>query len=105
MPAWAPLSPATQDDRVAKGFTPDDPLLRTGALRDAIEIRPIDEDAILVGVFDPELAVIAGAMELGYHNVRANKIVPPRSFIRGSAFESEVEIGESIGRAYKESLE
>src|SRR5205814_4154762 len=34
--AWAPLAEATQQDRVAKGFTPDDPLLRSGELRDSI---------------------------------------------------------------------
>lgn len=35
-PAWAPLAESTVADRIAKGFTPDDPLLRTGELRDSI---------------------------------------------------------------------
>jgi len=105
LPAWAPLSPVTQADRVAKGFSPDNPLLRTGALRDSIEIRPVTEDDVLVGVFDPEMETIAGAMEYGYYNVRAQTPVPPRSFIRGSAFELARPIGESIGKAYKDTLE
>lgn len=105
LPAWAPLSPATQADRIAKGYTPDDPLLRTGALRDAIEVRPIGDDEILVGVFDPEMETIAAAMELGYYNVRAQKAVGPRSFIRGTAFEQAVPVGELIERAYIESMD
>jgi hypothetical protein len=104
-PAWAPLSEATQADRVAKGFTPDDPLLRTGELRDSIEIRPVTEDEIEVGVFDGEMQTIAAAMEFGYHNVRANKIVAPRSFIRSTAFEQAVPVGELIEHAFNESME
>ncbi len=105
VPAWAPLSPATQEDRVAKGFTPDDPLLRTGELRDSIEVRPVDDDALLVGVFDPAMQTIAAAMEYGYHNVRAQRAVPPRSFIRGTAIEKAPEVGALIERAYVKSME
>jgi hypothetical protein len=105
IPAWAPLSPATQADRVSKGFTADDPLLRTGALRDAIEVRPVSEDEILVGVFDPEMETVAAAMEFGYFNVRANRVVPPRSFIRGTAFEQGGVVAAAIGRAFIENME
>ena len=34
---WPPLADATQEQRARLGYTPDDPLLRSGALRDAIE--------------------------------------------------------------------
>lgn len=34
-PAWAELAPSTKADRVAQGFTENDPLLRSGSLRDA----------------------------------------------------------------------
>jgi hypothetical protein len=79
--------------------------LRTGALRDAIEIRRLSETEILVGVFDPELETIAHAMEFGYLNVRAGKIVGPRSFIRGTAFTEGAAISALIGRAFIENLE
>lgn len=36
-PAWAPLAEATVDDRVRRGFTPDDPGLRRGDMRDSIK--------------------------------------------------------------------
>lgn len=84
LPAWAPLSDATQADRVAKGFTADDPLLRSGKLRESIEVREVDEGAE-IGVFDPAMTTIAAAMELGYWNARTQTVVPPRSYLRGAA--------------------
>lgn len=35
-PAWPELADATKDDRVRQGFSEDEPLLRTGELRDTI---------------------------------------------------------------------
>lgn len=35
-PAWAPLAEFTIQDRISQGFTPDDPLLRTGEMRESI---------------------------------------------------------------------
>lgn len=84
LPAWAPLSEATQADRVAKGFTADDPLLRSGKLRDSIEVREVEEGAE-IGVFDPEMTTIAAAMEFGYWNARAQIPVAPRSYLRSAA--------------------
>lgn len=99
LPAWEPLSEATKADRVAKGFTEDDPLLRSGKLRDSIEVRPVPEGAA-IGVFDPEMTTIAGAMEYGYANVRAGRSVPPRSFLRAAAAtkgeEASVEIAARV---------
>ncbi len=36
---WPDLADSTQQERVRLGFNPDDPLLRTGELRDSIEHR------------------------------------------------------------------
>jgi hypothetical protein len=105
VPAWAPLSPATQEDRVAKGYTPDDPLRRSGELRDSIDVRMIGEDTAAVGVFDPEMVPIAASMEFGYFNVRANRFVEPRSFIIGTAFEKSEEVGGLIERAYIKEMD
>jgi hypothetical protein len=68
-------------------------------------VRPINDVAIRVGVFDPAMETIAGAMEYGYYNVRAKRFVQPRSFIRGTAFEQAPVVGEMIERAFKESME
>src|ERR1700745_1703668 len=37
-PQWPQLAQSTQKDRVKKGFAANEPLLRTGELRDSIEI-------------------------------------------------------------------
>jgi hypothetical protein len=103
LPAWAPLTDATKADRLAKGFTEDDPLLRTGDLRKAIETRPAPE-GVLVGVFDPEMETIAAAMEYGYFNVRAQKLIAPRSFIRAAAFMLAEAVGKLIGRRFGEVM-
>ncbi len=36
-PAWEELAESTQMDRLHQGYDPDEPLLRTGGLRDSIE--------------------------------------------------------------------
>ncbi len=45
--AWSPLADSTKRERVRLGFTPDDPLLRTGDLRDSIEHEVEDWDAVV----------------------------------------------------------
>lgn len=91
LPEWEPLKPGTQAERVRLGFTADDPLLRTGALREAIEARPV-ENGVRVGVFgDNDLAPIAFAQELG------TSTIPPRSFVRGAGFFMEEAAAEAIG--------
>src|ERR1700677_666786 len=35
---WAPLADSTKEERVRLGFTEDDPLLRSGELRDSYEV-------------------------------------------------------------------
>lgn len=84
LPAWAPLADVTKADRVQRGFTEDDPLLRSGKLRDSIEVRGVDEGAA-IGVFDPEMTTIAASMEYGYYNVRAGRPVAPRSYLRAAS--------------------
>lgn|GEM_PF-2691281 len=69
------LAEATQADRVAKGYSPDDPLLRDGALlRDSTEMR-VGPDVAAAGTSEP----IAGYHEFGYWNVRAQKFVVARA--------------------------
>lgn len=45
--AWPELADATKADRVAKGFTENDPLLRTGGLRDSIKREVEDWEATI----------------------------------------------------------
>jgi hypothetical protein len=53
-PAWDPLAESTQEERQRLGFTPNDPLLRTGSLRDSIDHK-VEDDKALIGSADPRM--------------------------------------------------
>lgn len=74
---WAELAESTKADRVAQGFPEDEPLLRTGAMRDSIEHTVADGEAQVGSNSD-----IAVYQELGTERT------PPRSFLGGAAAES-----------------
>jgi|HubBroStandDraft_5_1064220.scaffolds.fasta_scaffold00001_35 hypothetical protein len=101
--AWAPLADATKADRVSQGFSADEPLLRTGELRDAIEVKPL-ESAVAIGVFGGAIAQIAASTEYGYWNVRAGHPVRPRSFLRAAAFTTLPAAGRLIFSKVVEGL-
>lgn len=84
---WAPLAESTIADRIAKGFTPDDPLLRTGDLRDSIEVQTEGNEAVVGSVSE-----IAMYQELGTEKM------PPRAFLGPAAFDSKLNIGENAAK-------
>ncbi len=86
--AWEPLANATIDDRVRKGFTPNDPLLRTGELRDSIYhgIWEAMADTVFIGS-DSDIMVW---QELGTPG--SPHPIPPRAVLGPAAFESKIEI-------------
>lgn len=84
--AWAPLAESTKQDRVRKGFNPDDPLLRTGKLRDSIK-HHVDGHEACIGS-DEDIAVW---QEFGTHKI------PPRSFLGGATAELEKHIVDELG--------
>ncbi len=84
---WVPLAQATVDDRLRQGFSPDEPLLRTGELRDSIE-RTIVSGEGYVG----SNSMVAVWQELGTKNI------PPRSFLMGAAVAETPAILEVVGR-------
>ena len=90
--AWAQLAEFTQADRVSKGFSANDPLLRTGRLQAAITHYVVRRETHIgvanasVGAgttADPvrNIGDVAEAMELGTAKI------PPRSFLGSSLFE------------------
>lgn len=82
---WPQLKPATQAQRVRLGFPANEPLLRTGELRDSIS-HAVEGD---VGyVFSTSR--IAVYQELGTAHI------PPRSFLRGAANAKAVEVAQAL---------
>ena len=71
---WRLLAVRTVEDRIRKGFTPDDPLYRTGSLRQSIEHKVIGDTAH-IGSDD----IRARLLEMGDNRV------PPRSYLGGAA--------------------
>lgn len=84
--AWAELADRTKDDRARQGFTEDEPLLRTGKMRDSIEHNSDAHEAHIGSNLDTAV----------YQELGTDKI-PPRSFLGGSAFELAPHIVHMMG--------
>lgn len=90
---WPQLAESTQQDRVRHGFAANEPLLRTGELRDSIS-HYVEGDTGYVG----SPSKIALAQELGTAKI------PPRSFLGGAARAKEAEIHAMGAHAAKQAL-
>lgn len=86
--SWAPLAEATKADRVRQGYSEDEPLLRSGELRDSIESE-------VVGL----AAIVGTKSQIGLWQEVGTSHIPPRPFI-GPAYVRKIELlKDSIGRA------
>lgn len=81
-PAWANLAEATVDDRLSKGFTPDDPLLRTGGMRESIGVT-----------VEGNVAAIGSASEIALYQEQGTATIPPRPFLGPAGFNSKESVG------------
>lgn len=81
-PAWANLAEATVDDRLRKGFTPDDPLLRTGDLRKSITTK-----------VDGNVAGIGSESPIALYQEQGTSKIPPRPFLGPAGFNSKHTVG------------
>jgi hypothetical protein len=86
-PRWPELAESTKDDRVRQGFSENEPLLRTGELRDSIH-HVVIGDTAHVGS-DNDKAVW---QELG------TKHIPPRTFLKGAVLNTADQIAHDIGK-------
>jgi phage gpG-like protein len=84
--AWPHLAEATQKDRVAQGFTANDPLLRTGKLRESIGRRVGDKEA-----------VVGSDLDIALYQEMGTQTIPPRSFLGGAAVRKSDEVARILG--------
>jgi HK97 gp10 family phage protein len=92
--AWAELADSTKADRLHNGFTENDPLLRSGALRDSISREVHGLEAAIGSTSD-----IAVYQELGTDKM------PPRPFLGPAAFNNKQKIEKILGSAVMHALE
>jgi phage gpG-like protein len=96
----APLAQATQDERTALGYSPNDPLLRDGKLlRDSIE-KAHTHDIAAIG----SAQKIMYYHEFGYVNSRTGKSVPPRPVFKIAMIESAPKIQAVLEEAMGAAL-
>lgn len=87
---WPQLAESTQEQRGYLGYPTNEPLLRSGDLRDSISHEVVEEEhACYVGSDSP----IAVYQELGTSRI------PPRSFLGGAARAKEHEVHEEISHS------
>lgn len=86
--AWPELADATKSDRARKGYPDDEPLLRSGGMRDSIG-HAVADGVAHVGSNDEK----AVWQELGTSKI------PPRSFLGGAAVESMAKVLEIVGES------
>lgn len=91
--AWAELADCTKEDRVRKGYTPDDPLLRDGTLRDSIEVETSAMEA-----------VVGSKMEIAAYQEFGTATIPPRPILGPAAYDNQEKIKKLIGKSVVRGL-
>lgn len=87
-PEWPSLAESTQQERERLGYTPDDPLLRRGDLRDTIQRE--------VGNLE---AVIGSKSEIAEYQEFGTDKIPARPFMGPAAFRNKDKIAKAVGAA------
>ncbi len=98
-PEWPALKEATMADRVRQGFPANEPLLRTGELRNSIQwAAPAWEDQTTCVGYVFSNSEVARYMEMGTVNI------PPRPFIGLAAMGLELQIHEMMGKMVSHAI-
>lgn len=85
---WAELADSTKEDRLQKGYTENDPLLRSGELRDSISHEATYNEAV-IGSISPVMVY----QEFG------TTTIPPRPVLGPAVFRNKAKIQKIIGAA------
>jgi hypothetical protein len=90
---WQELAESTKEDRVAQGFTENDPLLRSGTLRDTTDTR-VGDGVGYMGSDDPIMLY----QEVGTAHI------PPRSVYGLTGAQEAEHVANMVGRALASAL-
>lgn len=85
---WVPLAESTRVDRVRQGYSADEPLLRSGALRDSVthEVSALE-------------AVIGSADEVMLYQELGTEKIPPRAVLGPALVRNRKKIKKLLGHA------
>jgi hypothetical protein len=93
--AWAQLEDATQADRLRKGFSANDPLLRSGELAASVSY-----DLVIAG--RAQTLSVGSDLDLGLWQEMGTRTIPPRPFVGPAMFEHEKHSQEILAKAIEE---
>jgi hypothetical protein len=85
-PAWPELADSTQKQRAALGFSPNDPLYRTGETMESIDCN-VEPNKVQVGSADPVML----------WQEEGTPTIPPRPVLGPAMYESIEEIKKILG--------
>lgn len=91
--AWPELADSTKKDRVRKGFPEDEPLLRTGELRDSISSKA---DALSV--------TIGSTSDVMVYQELGTATIPPRPVLGTALYKNKDKVVVGIGAAVFETV-
>lgn len=92
--SWPQLAQATQEDRTRKGFTPNEPGLRTHEMRESIDTNVSREGSLLNPHFEGRIG--SNEDRAVYFEIGTNT-QPPRPFLMGAARHVEHEVVKILG--------
>lgn len=85
---WMYLTDYTMTERIWQGFTPDDPLKRSGGLKKSLHLS-IDNDRIVIGSNDERMI---------WHEMGTSRM-PPRAVLGPALYEKRHEVAKIIGHS------
>ena len=94
---WAPLAPSTVAEKKSKGYATDEndnPLLRTGEMRDSISHKAMPFE-FTVGSADEILV---------YQELGTSKGIPPRPVLAPALYRNVPQIQHEIGKTIEQNL-
>lgn len=91
--AWQELADATKAQRVQLGYTENDPLLRSGDMRDSID-----------HLSSHTLGVVGSAEDVAVYQELGTPTIPPRSFLGLAAHLRAQDIANLLGRGVVATL-
>jgi phage gpG-like protein len=91
---WPQLAETTKVDRVKAGFAANEPLLRTGELRDSIEYTVIDD----------EHAAVGSNLEIAVYQELGTVHIPPRSFLAAAAAHKGEDAAKVAGKIIADAI-